>query len=596
MLHRAQAPHFQRPDVHFDVDADGELRKTGVAGIAELQQDGSAQFWDFVWHVFVCVALALCSLSFSLDAHLCGSVLEAANTASCKTVTANALPWQPTAMLLMVPFVLMFCVVSWIWVASATAVAAIGFAALVIPNTDEVFGGVVLTVITLVAGAALSFIAEGKHRSTLLRELALRRKLRSLITNRTVVLPAQEETQVLAEAVRKSPFMLQVLDAAGVIRYASDSSEKIHGKSPMDVIGQHVLDGVHPEDVDGLRSDFLRIRGQHGAGLITHFRRSLPHTADTYDNDDETEGLTVGQDGTVYRSVEMFIHFLSVRQGGGGASGTSASATYREGCFVGWEIPQNTSRFTFYGGKRSSAGTAAEGAAAPQIRHGSAMGAQGEGGQGLALRDLEYERTVFFLLNHLHTCNALLRAGLAKVRRVASFSLMAMSTASGALSSLQLRTSDAASVYGNKHSSMGLPGDVNSRPGAGAAALDAEEKLKIAAAKIKETQARIDKITSTSRHMDNVLLLSERLAIDLKQCIRFQSPTCQVSVRSCCDGWRRSCSRHSSRPCCAVHLQVVPTPSTNLTNLIWDAAGMVRLMYEKKIEAKVRGNGDVVQY
>lgn len=66
--------------------------------------------------------------------------------------------------------------------------------------------------------------------------------------------------------------VVAVVDAAGVLRYASPSAERMVGYSPADQIGRSILDLVHPDDLDAVTANLIRASGAPGISGPFEFR------------------------------------------------------------------------------------------------------------------------------------------------------------------------------------------------------------------------------------------------------------------------------------------------------------------------------------
>ncbi len=65
---------------------------------------------------------------------------------------------------------------------------------------------------------------------------------------------------------------IALLDASGVIIYASPSSTRIYGYTPEETIGRNAFDCVHPEDVDLVANTFQKILKQPGQAFHVEYR------------------------------------------------------------------------------------------------------------------------------------------------------------------------------------------------------------------------------------------------------------------------------------------------------------------------------------
>jgi two-component system cell cycle sensor histidine kinase/response regulator CckA len=76
----------------------------------------------------------------------------------------------------------------------------------------------------------------------------------------------REAERALAESeerfralVQRSSDIVTIIDAGGIIRYASPSVQSVLGRLPEDLVGQSALRHIHPEDVDAIRNVLRRM-------------------------------------------------------------------------------------------------------------------------------------------------------------------------------------------------------------------------------------------------------------------------------------------------------------------------------------------------
>ncbi|MEK6814639.1 MAG: PAS domain S-box protein [Nitrospirota bacterium] len=72
--------------------------------------------------------------------------------------------------------------------------------------------------------------------------------------------------------VENSQDVIFIVSADGVARFLNASMERILGYPPSEIIGRNVFDLIHPEDLPGARSSFMRAFQSHGVTVSAPFR------------------------------------------------------------------------------------------------------------------------------------------------------------------------------------------------------------------------------------------------------------------------------------------------------------------------------------
>ncbi|MBN2098835.1 MAG: PAS domain S-box protein, partial [Dehalococcoidia bacterium] len=90
----------------------------------------------------------------------------------------------------------------------------------------------------------------------------------------TALRESEERFRQIAENMLDA---ISLLDANGIIKYASPSHQRIVGYAPEDMVGKSVFDFVPPEDVDDLTAYVARMQGEAGFAFRYRFRHSDGH-------------------------------------------------------------------------------------------------------------------------------------------------------------------------------------------------------------------------------------------------------------------------------------------------------------------------------
>jgi PAS domain S-box-containing protein len=132
-----------------------------------------------------------------------------------------------------------------------------------------------------------------------------------------VVAPRQPSADALLESISD---VVAVIDAQGVLTYASPSAERMLGYSPADRIGRKILDLVHPHDAELVATELARAATAPGISGAFQFRvrtasgewATLETTANNRLDDPATRGVVISaRDITDRHQFESAWRFVS---------------------------------------------------------------------------------------------------------------------------------------------------------------------------------------------------------------------------------------------------------------------------------------------
>jgi two-component system cell cycle sensor histidine kinase/response regulator CckA len=104
----------------------------------------------------------------------------------------------------------------------------------------------------------------------------LKRTLRYAVERQRVATLLEQRADSLRAILEDSTDVVMLLDAAGTILFASGSVRLVDGFDDTELVGRHVLDRVHPDDVELLRQQFERC-GRQGGGRCGEFEYRQRH-------------------------------------------------------------------------------------------------------------------------------------------------------------------------------------------------------------------------------------------------------------------------------------------------------------------------------
>ncbi len=178
---------------------------------------------------------------------------------------------------------------------------------------------------TIAEGTAVEAMKAGAHdyimKGSAARLLpAIERELREAAdraTRRNAEQALRENERRFRSLIEHASDIITVVDASGVIRYESPSIQRLLGHSPGDLIGTHIQDRVHPDDVAALMAS-LSMRGERGRSIEFRFQekgghwRSLEATINYATDNPDIEGVVLNcRDITARKQDEQTIRHLA---------------------------------------------------------------------------------------------------------------------------------------------------------------------------------------------------------------------------------------------------------------------------------------------
>ncbi len=123
-----------------------------------------------------------------------------------------------------------------------------------------------------VAAEALSagaddFLVKGEVTATLLE-----RSLRYAVERRRAIELTQHSEGHLSALLENSAEVVTLLDAAGVIVFASQAIERVFGLRPDQVVGRSSFEHIHPDDLTRIRREFNHCLATPATRFPTHYR------------------------------------------------------------------------------------------------------------------------------------------------------------------------------------------------------------------------------------------------------------------------------------------------------------------------------------